>query len=324
MTSGGADGSPGKIGMIYTVTLNPALDLELCVPEILFDQVMRASQVRIDSGGKGFNISRALSMLGVPSLALGFLGGKTGERMANELETLGVQTDFDWISGETRTNVHIVNLQNGHYIKVNQPGPRVTAVELEKLRIKVRSRARPGDMWIFSGSLPPGAAADTYAPMVKVVQGAGGTAFVDADGETLLETCRAQPYLVKPNALEAGKLTGLEISRPEDALHAAATFHGIGIRAVLITLGVDGAVLSQDGHAWWAKPPAIDADIPTGAGDATMAGFVWGMSRGVPPDEALRLGVASGTASASLPGTAVASRELIEVIAAQVRIREMA
>jgi 1-phosphofructokinase family hexose kinase len=310
--------------MIYTVTLNPALDLELCVPEILFDQVLRASQVRVDNGGKGFNISRALSMLGVPNMALGFLGGKTGERMAIELETLGVQTDVDWIPGETRTNVHIVDLHNGHYIKVNQPGPHVTAVELKKLLVKVRSKARPGDMWIFSGSLPPGAVADSYAPMVKVVQGAGGIALIDADGDTLLETCRARPYLVKPNALEAGELTGLDIARPEDALRAAATFHGMGVWAVLITLGVDGAVLSLDGHSWWAKPPAIDADIPTGAGDATMAGFIWGLSQGAPLDEALRLGVASGTASASLPGTAVAGPELIEEIAAQVRITDLA
>lgn len=310
--------------MIYTVTLNPALDLELCVPEIRFDRVLRASQVRVDNGGKGFNISRALSMLGVPNLALGFLGGKTGERMAIELETLGVQTDVDWIRGETRTNIHIVDLQTGHYIKVNQPGPHVTAVDLEKLLVKVSSKARQGDMWIFSGSLPPGAAADSYAPMVKAAQEAGGTALMDADGETLLETCRAQPYLVKPNALEAGQLTGLEITQPVDALRAAATFHGMGVRAVLITLGVDGAVLSQDGFSWWAKPPAIKADIPTGAGDATMAGFVWGLSRGAPPDEALRLGVASGTASASLPGTAVAGPELIEEIAAQVRITDLA
>ena len=309
--------------MIYTVTLNPALDLELCVPEIAYDRVLRASQVRADCGGKGFNISRALSMLGVPNLALGLVGGKTGERMAEELRALGVKTDFDWIAGETRTNVHIVDEHTRHYIKVNQLGPRVAAAELEKLLERVRNAAQPGDLWVFSGSLPPGAALDTYAPMVKAVQEAGGRALVDADGETLRETCLAQPYLVKPNALEAGELVGLEINLSEDAVEATLFFHRFGVASVLITLGPDGAVLSQNGHAWWAKPPVIEADIPTGAGDATLAGFVWGLSRNLPPVEALRLAVASGSASASLPGTAVASRELIEAIAERVLVKEV-
>ncbi len=309
--------------MIYTVTLNPALDLELSVPVIVYDQVLRASEVRLDSGGKGFNISRALRMLDVPNQALGFLGGKTGERMAEELTALGIPADFDWIEGETRTNIHIVDMQSGHYIKVNQPGPAVNAAELDRLVRKVSSKARSGDLWIFSGSLPSGAPSDAYAPMVKAVQDVGGKALIDADGDTLYETCQAKPYLVKPNALEAEQITGSKIDHPEDALHAAAFFHKMGVQAALITLGKDGAVLSQDGQAFYAQPPPIDADIPTGAGDATLAGFVWGLSRSLPPEEALRLGVASGTASASLPGTAVAGRRLIDTIAEKVIITEL-
>jgi len=306
--------------MIYTVTLNSALDLELDVPEIGYDRVLRASSVRVDNGGKGFNIARNLAMLDVPCLALGLVGGKTGERLVEELARQGVLTDLDWIAGETRTNVHIVDLKSRRYIKVNQPGPTVLPGDLDELSSKVRARAKSGDIWVFAGSLPPGLPPDTYVPMVAAVQAAGGMALIDADGATLRQTCLERPYLVKPNALEAGQLAGIEVSSPKDALRAAGAIHEMMVQAVLITLGKDGAVLSQNGQAWWAAPPVIAVDIPTGAGDATMAGYIWGLSQGAAPPEALRLGVASGTASASLPGTAVAGRELIEQTAASVRI----
>ena len=130
--------------MIYTVTsIQRWISSYACLRSITI-VYSRASEVRIDNGGKGFNISRALRMLDIPNQALGFLGGKTGERMSEELAALGIPTDFDWISGETRTNVHIVDLQNGRYIKVNQPGPQVQAIEFDRLLRKVQIKSPAG------------------------------------------------------------------------------------------------------------------------------------------------------------------------------------
>lgn len=309
--------------MIYTLTLNPALDLAFTVDEIRYDQLLRAKQVRTDCGGKGFNISRALTQWGVRNTALGLVGGRTGERLADELALLGVDTDLTWIKGETRTNVAIVTTTAGRYIKVNQPGPDVSTLEMGRLVEKVRSLVNAGDLWAISGSLPPGAAADSYAAIIQAVHASGGKTLMDADGDTLVQACRAQPYLVKPNALEASQVAGVRVDSPRDVRSAAQYFHDWGVQHVLVTLGEQGAVLSDGAHLWWAKPPDVAISSPIGAGDATLAGYVWGMSQGSAVDEALRLSVASGTASASLPGTAVADRELVEEIARAVTVQEL-
>src|SRR5262245_32359069 len=107
--------------MIYTVTLNPALDRELTVPALVFDEVLRAAESRVDWGGKGFNVSRMLSTLGAQSIALGFAGGRTGEMLHQGLTALGIETDFVWVAGETRTNISIVAAGHAQHMKVNEP-----------------------------------------------------------------------------------------------------------------------------------------------------------------------------------------------------------
>lgn len=305
--------------MIYTLTLNPALDLEFTVGEISYDHVLRAEQVRADCGGKGFNIARALTEWGVPSLAQGLLGGKTGERLHAELGRLGVRTDFTWIIGETRTNIAIVTTQPGKYIKVNQPGPVVSTLEAGELLEKIGSLAKHGDVWAITGSLPPGVEPHVYAEIIQVVQGAGGRALLDADGDALVQACQARPYLVKPNALEASQATGIEVRSAKDVGSAAQFFHRMGVELVLITLGEQGAALSDGDNTWWAEAPVVPVSSPIGAGDAALAGFIWGLSQGERLEAALQLAVASGTASASLPGTAVAGRKLVLKIAREVR-----
>lgn len=165
--------------MIYTLTLNPALDRELTVPAFAFDKVLRATAVRVDWGGKGFNVSRALTALGAESIALGFVGGVTGESLRVGLAELGIRTDFVQVAGETRTNVSIVTEDHTHYLKVNDPGPTITLAEQTALLQKIRAFAQPGDWWVLAGSLPPGVPANFYAQVIQLVQSAGGHAALD-------------------------------------------------------------------------------------------------------------------------------------------------
>ncbi|HLO28361.1 MAG TPA: PfkB family carbohydrate kinase, partial [Anaerolineales bacterium] len=123
--------------MIYTLTLNPAVDRELTVPAMEFDSVLRASHARVDFGGKGFNVSRLLSSMGTSSTAVGFLGGRAGELLQDGLQSLGIGTDFVWVSGETRTNISIVTQAHDHYIKVNERGPLVDEAKQKELLNKI-------------------------------------------------------------------------------------------------------------------------------------------------------------------------------------------
>ena len=302
--------------------------------------MLRAAAVREDLGGKGFNVSRALLALGEPSVAAGFVGGHAGRRIAEGLSALGLATELVALAGgETRTNVTVV--APDRHVKVNEPGPAVSPEEQARLVARVRALARAGDLWVVSGSLPPGARPELYAELVRIVQGAGARALLDTSGAALRAGCAAAPFLVKPNAVEARELTGPGLAplAPSVAARSAAeskgdlppagelravldAIHRLGPAHVLLTLGAEGAVLSTGGRTWRATPPAVEERNPIGAGDALLAGLVFGLARGLALPEALRWGVAAGAAAASLPGTAVGDRELVERLAAGVVICE--
>jgi len=292
--------------VIYTVTLNPAVDRELAVPTIAFGEVLRATAHRVDCGGKGFNVSRALRALGGDSVAVGFVGGFAGQMVAAGLRKLGIAVDFVAIGGETRTNVTVVDGQR--HLKVNEAGPTITPEEEALLVDKIRALARPGDWWVLSGSLPPGATPGVYADVIRIVQSAGARAVLDTSGPALAHGCAAAPFLAKPNAAEATELTGRTVDTTEDAWNAAGDLHALGVSQVVVSLGKRGAVLSDGRSAWVAHPPRIVERNPVGAGDSMVAGLVWGLAQAMPMDQALRWAVASGAAAASLDGTAFGDR----------------
>lgn len=309
--------------MIYTVTLNPAVDRELTVPELAFDTVLRSTAFQVDFGGKGFNVSRLLRGLGQDSVAVGFAGGRAGELLQDGLRSLGIATDFVWVAGETRTNVSIVNQEHSHYLKANEPGPTISPDSLDELVRKITGLASPGDWWVLAGSLPPGVPDGIYADLIAIIQGRGGHAILDTSGESLALGCRAKPYLVKPNAYEASQLTGLPVESREQIARAGQAVRAAGPANVVISLGKDGALLLTQAGAWLAKAPKIEERNPIGAGDSMVGGIVWALHGGLGLQQALAWGIACGAASASLSGTAVGDRPLVESLLAQVKLESI-
>jgi len=309
--------------MIYTVTLNPAVDRELTVGAIEYDTVLRAQSWHIDYGGKGFNVSRMLRSMGMTSCALGFVGGKSGEILHDGLRALKIKTDFVWVEGETRTNISIVTTGDNHYIKVNEPGPEISSARQEEFMDKLRGLVREGDWWVLAGSLPPGVPSSIYAEMIRVIETGGAHVILDTSGNALAQGCEAGAYLVKPNDEEAEKLTGIAIHSPKDAVLAAKQIHEMGTSVVIISLGKDGAVLSTTDKSWLAAAPKIEESNPIGAGDSLVGGVVWALSSGYSVNEALKWGVACGAATASMEGTAVGEKELVEKLYKQIEIKEL-
>ncbi len=309
--------------MIFTVTLNPAVDRELTVDEIAYDTVLRATKWQVDCGGKGFNVARMLKSLGVDSVALGFAAGKTGELLDEKLQALGIETDFIWIEGETRTNVSIVTAANDRYMKVNEPGPTISRDDLDKLVQKVVERSKPGDWWVLAGSLPPGVPATIYADLTEVIQSSGGKVFLDTSGDALQQSCSAKPQLVKPNAEEAHELTGLPVGNPAEIAAAARAILKQGPENVIVSLGKDGALLADGETTWLAASPKIAERNPIGAGDSMVAGLVWGLNEGLSLGEALRRGIACGAATASQSGTTVGTLAQVKELLAQVELSQV-
>jgi 1-phosphofructokinase family hexose kinase len=304
--------------MIYTLTLNPAVDRELTVPEVEFDAVLRATESRVDFGGKGFNVSRLLKSLGTASTAVGFLGGRAGELLQSGLRELGIGTDFVWVDGETRTNISIVTESHDHYIKVNEKGPSVDTAKQEELLAKIDAITRPGDWWVLAGSLPPGVADDFYARIARILAGRQAKAVLDTTLESLRLGCAERPFLVKPNEEETAALTGLPMDTLEQVAEGAAAIRRMGARNVIVSMGRKGALLHTDAGSWAVHTPLIQEKNPIGAGDSMVGGLVWALTQDKDLHQSLRWGVASGAATASLSGTEVGSRPLIEQLLTQV------
>ncbi|SHO52413.1 1-phosphofructokinase [Desulfopila aestuarii] len=309
--------------MIFTVTLNPAVDREMTVDAISFDTVLRATDWQVDCGGKGFNVARMLKSLGISSVALGFAAGKSGEMLNDKLRSLDIETDFIWVKGETRTNVSIVSSENGQYVKVNEPGPSISDTDLAQLAQKIGDRAQAGDWWVLAGSLPPGVPPTYYSKLITIIQAAGAKVFLDTSGEALRQNCAARPLLVKPNDEEAHELTGLPVSTKAEIASVGTAISSMGPVSVIISLGKEGAVLVNDGKAWMAVSPEIVAANPIGAGDSMVAGVVWGLSQGDSMQDALCKGIACGAATASQKGTSVGSLEQVKQLLAEVQLEEI-
>ncbi|RME43443.1 MAG: 1-phosphofructokinase [Caldilineae bacterium] len=305
--------------MIYTLTLNPAIDRELAVPRLEFDEVLRATAVREDYGGKGFNVSRLLTAWGVENVALGFVGGYAGQKIEAGLKGLGIRTEFVKIAGETRTNISIVSEPQRRHIKVNEPGPAILPAELDALERRVRKLTRAGDWWVLSGSLPPGVPSTFYATLTGELKAAGARVVLDASGAALRAGCAAGPFLAKPNAIEAAELTGIQRVRLQ-AADVATAIHRLGVQHALITLGKEGALFSDRQRLLFIETPPVVEVNPIGAGDSTVAALVWSAAQGLDWEESLRWSIACGAVAAGLAGTAVPEQSRVQALMATVRI----
>jgi 1-phosphofructokinase len=309
--------------VIYTVTLNPALDRTLTVPALRLGELNRARSVRLDHSGKGINVSRALCLLGVPSRIIAFLGGGTGRAIRDGLAAEGFETACVEVGGETRQNITVVDEGAGVVTKINEPGAAVNPVDLAALVTLIERSAGADDLWVFSGSLPPGAPTDFYARLITLVQARGGRAFLDSSGEALRRGLAARPYAIKPNSEEAGEALGRPIVSDDDHVAALRWFQDNGSRLVCLTRGARGMVLALDSDLLSAAPPPIAAASPIGAGDATLAGLVWAVRDGCDPIETARRAVACGTAAAMQEGTGVGDRVSVEKFLREVRVNRI-
>ncbi|HAF62465.1 MAG TPA: 1-phosphofructokinase [Anaerolineaceae bacterium] len=289
--------------MIYTVTLNPALDKEYRVPELLPNTILRASAVKLDYGGKGFNIARMLAIFETDCIALGFVGGHTGEVLSQGLKGIGIKTDFVHVSEETRTNISAVSDKDNGYIKINEPGPEVSIKETDELLQKIENLIQPGDWWVLSGSLPPGIPVDIYAQMIKLLNKGGARTILDSSGDAFKLGCMAEPFLIKPNLDEIAQIFDGKLNDSLGIEKTITRIHEIGVKNIILSAGKDKAFCSDGMKRWIGIPPKINEMNPIGAGDAMLAAIVYRLSRNETILNAFTWGLAAGTAAASLPGT---------------------
>lgn len=307
--------------MIHTITANPALDLTYRVPQIKFDDKIRAAQVIRAAGGNGINVSRVAARLGHETVAMGFLGGRSGEEIEDLLKAEGVRTWFTPHADTTRTNV-IIQDDESQQIRVSGAGATVTQNEVEHLVSSIMELRTP-DFLVISGGLLKGMPKDFYVAVTRYAVRDGIPVAADADGDELKSAVKAGVYLIKPNHYELERLTGVEVKTHHDAVKAAKKVLQQGVEVVVCSIGAHGAVLVTETEAWKAVPPKVKVDSAVGAGDSLLAGVLVAKAREKSWDEVLRLGVACGTATAMSPGTDLCYLKDIETVLPQVELEPL-
>jgi 1-phosphofructokinase/tagatose 6-phosphate kinase len=287
--------------LIVTVTMNAALDRTLTVPNFQRGQRHRASQGLTLAGGKGINVARALKRLGIPVVATGLVGGRTGTRIVEELTAEAILNDFVRIMDESRTSTAVVDPTTNTYTEINEWGPQVEPHELAMLLEKLHYLARGADFVVFAGSLPRGVDEGFYAETIRDLNRRGVHCVLDAEGEPLRQGLDAEPFLISPNQGEAESLAGQEFHEEQDFVVALGELADMGARSVLITHESACFALLRNGRSqprrYRAAAPRVEVVSAVGAGDVLLAGFLAGYLEGGTDEEALRKAVAAGAAS---------------------------
>ena len=294
--------------MIVTLTLNPSVDRTVEVETLARGEVMRAQGVRVDPGGKGINVSRALATHGRPTRAVVTVGGAEGEHLVALLRDTGIEIVPVRIHGAIRSNITVVE-PDGTTTKFNEPGAELSDDELNAVFAAVKEAVQSAQWLVASGSLPPGTPAGVYADLVRSLADSGTCVAVDTSGPALEAVLAAGPALVKPNRDELAEATGRALVTIADVVDAATRLRDQGAGAVLASLGADGAVLVDDDGAIHGRTPAVPPLSSVGAGDAMLAGFLAGGGKG---PEALIEGLAWGAAAVLQPGSGMPSPDDID------------
>ena len=297
--------------MIYTVTFNPAIDYVVELVSFNIGEINRTTREYMNLGGKGVNVSRALTNLEVPNVALGFVAGFTGDALRNGLERIGVKTDFISLEeGNTRINVNIKGVEE---TDINARGPEIPNSAIDEL-FKKLDNLQSGDTLVLAGSIPTSLPNDMYERIMERLYGKGIRFVVDATRDLLVKSLKYEPFLIKPNNHELGEIFGLELTTDNEIIYYARELKKQGAKNVLISMAGDGAILVDENDvAHKIGTPKGKVKNSVGAGDSMVAGFCAGYLEKGDYKYALRMGTAAGSASAFSESLAT-KQEVIDLL----------
>lgn len=306
--------------MIITVTLNPALDKAVEIDGFTIGNVNRIVSTRVDAGGKGINVSKVIKELKHKSLALGFLGGSSGDQIKSYLDGLSIKNEFLSVKGETRTNLKIIDKLNNTHTDINEKGPSLEQQDITDIKEKIMEHCTCDSLVVLSGSVPSGVCNGIYGEIIIDIKNKGGKVILDAEGELLIQGIKAGPYMVKPNIDELEKAFNIKINNEEEIIRIAKKILEYGVKYVVISLGSEGSMfISQDKVA---KVSGIKVQVKStvGAGDSMVAAMAVAVEAGYSFEESIKLACATSTANVMTEGTQTGRLIDIEKLKQQITI----
>ena len=281
--------------MIYTVTLNPALDYFMNYEELALGEVNRTGKTQISAGGKGIMESRMLSLIGAKSKALGFLGGFSGQYIKDFLNENQIDSDFTEIEDLTRINVKLKSQENE--TSFDAAGPKLQESEINHFLEKF-DHLKEDDIVVFAGTIPKSLGEDFYERLIAKVQKQKATFVMDVDGQKLLDSLPAHPLLIKPNREELEAIFETSFKNNEQIIPYGQKLLEMGAQNVIVSMAGDGALLFTNEKVYFAQGIKGELKNSIGAGDSTVAGFLAEYSQSKDPLLAFRQAIACGTSKA--------------------------
>jgi 1-phosphofructokinase family hexose kinase len=301
---------------IITLTLNPALDITQVHSGVKLGAMNRAQSAFIEASGKGINVAQAAAKLGTQSVAIAPLGDVVGQAISSLLSDTNFELVKIPIAGASRCNFKL--LDGSQVTEFNASGPNLDLLEWQTLETTLLRRVQNDSVVVLAGSLPRGIQSTVYADLARKIQLRGARVVVDAEGSAFELALKTEPWLVKPNRVEAEMLLGTKIQDLSDAVAAARRIQALGAQNVLLSLGGEGAIMLTKYSCFQASPPRVQVKNTIGCGDALLAGTIVGITQNMDWTESLRYGTAVALARAlmlspSFPTAAVAKRRIAEI-----------
>lgn len=306
--------------MIYTLTMNPALDKTAEVEELHIGGLNRLQNLIVNPGGKGINVSKMLHILGKESIAMGFVAGINGQYIVDALDQLGIAHDMVEVEGNTRVNLKVLNKQR-QLTELNEEGPTIQHQQLTTLCEKIVSKATKGDCVVVSGSVPTGISSDVYEQLIKQLKTTGTSVLLDADGELFKCGMQALPTVVKPNCFELCQYFGVKETKDIPTLISLGKqMLQKGIALLVISLGEAGAIFMKDELIAHVSGLKVEAHSSVGAGDAMVAAIACALENNDSFEQLIKLSVACSAGAVATQGTQPPTWKAVEELMKQVTI----
>ena len=308
-------------GLITVLCLNPSFDRTVEVSELEPGRTNRILSSMTQAGGKGLNVATCLRNLGLESVCLGCAGTDNYEQFSKLLGTRNAWVDFERIPGSIRLNTKVVSLKGNHHVtELNEPGPSISKDDLRFLQERFRESCKKSRMAVITGSLPPQCPEGTYAAFMKDVSVPW---VLDVGGRELMLGLSAHPFLIKPNLDELEKAVGRRLSGSRDIVDAAKYLCERGASCAVVSMGGDGAVITNGKDALFSPALQVNVESTVGAGDAMVSGLIAGYLKDQALDTMLRYGTAAAAASVMSRGTGLFDNESFAILLERAETRRI-
>lgn len=313
-----------KVGdeMIGTITLNPAVDRRYNIDSLDKNTVKRTEDYHASAGGKGLNVSRVLKALGEDVSAFGFLGGTTGDFIRKEVSKLDIGDKFTSIEGTTRTCLNIID-DDGNNIEVLEKGPTISRKDRDKFLKEFKNEIDNFEVITISGSLPKGLDNEIYSKIIEIANSKEKKVILDTSGDALTENLKSKPFLVKPNREELENITGIELDNDSNIRKAAQIVLDKGARNIAISLGSEGMYFFGEEGNFKVDIPKIEVQNTVGSGDSSVAGFAYGIFKGLSIEETLKYSNACGMSNAMRKSTGSIDFDTVKELIEEIVVKEL-